>query len=151
MLVITEQEEKALQKFDGGYNCAQTVLSAFADTLDGDGDWAKKIAEGFGEEVGRLRSTCGVATGSFMVLGLLVSEKHSTDGKGKELIYKLLRRFSNSFTDEYGAIDCKSITKCDLNTEEGRKKAIETKVFDKVCKNCVLSSIRIVKELRKEI
>lgn len=148
---MTGQEEKALIEFEGGYNCAQTVMSAFADTLQGDGDWAQKIAEGFGKEVGRLRSTCGAATGSFMVLGLLVSEKYSTNTKGKDKIYKLLRRFSNEFTDEYGAIDCKSITNCDLNTEEGRKKALETNVFNKVCKKCVLSSIRIVKELQEEI
>lgn len=148
---MTLEEEKALKEFDGGYNCAQTVLSAFADTLDGDGDWARKIAEGFGDEVGKLRSTCGAATGSFMVLGLLVSEKHATNAKGKEIIYKLLRKFSNSFTDEYGAIDCKSITKCDLNTIEGRKKAMETHVFDKVCKKCMLSAIKIVNELKSDI
>lgn len=63
-------EEKAIVSFKAGLNCAQAVLTAYADDLSFDNNLALSVSCGFGGGMGRLQQTCGAVTGSFMVLGI---------------------------------------------------------------------------------
>ena len=68
MAAITEEEAR-YRLFDQGFDCAQTVFSAFAEDLDLDEETALKIAAGFGGGMHQ-GDMCGCVTGGLMVLGL---------------------------------------------------------------------------------
>ena len=63
--------EKACNNFKIGYNCAQSVLLAFADKVNLSEDTALKLASSFGGGMGRLREVCGAVSSMFMIAGLL--------------------------------------------------------------------------------
>jgi len=53
------REEKAIQLFQSGLNCAQAVLTAYADDFNFDKGLAMSLSCGFGGGMGRLQETCG--------------------------------------------------------------------------------------------
>jgi C_GCAxxG_C_C family probable redox protein len=62
---MEKKEDKAIGLFKSGLNCAQSVLTAYAEELDFDKNLALSISCGFGGGMGRLQETCGAVTGSF--------------------------------------------------------------------------------------
>lgn len=87
----------AMEYFHDGYNCAQSVVLAFADLISshsckcGFGQIPKEtilaVSGPFGGGMGRLREVCGAVSGMFMVIGYLygqsceVSKKDAADAK----------------------------------------------------------------------
>ena len=55
----------------GGYNCAQSVFTAFCDLHGMDEKEALRLVLAFGRRYGRLREVCGALSGIFMTAGLL--------------------------------------------------------------------------------
>lgn len=70
------REEKAIEPFRAGLNCAQAVLAAYSDDLNFDKNLALNISCGFGGGMGRIQETCGAVTGSFMVLSIYNGKKY---------------------------------------------------------------------------
>ena len=73
--------EKAVSLFKSGFNCAQSVVAAFADQYGFTEEQALHMAASFGGGIGRMRMTCGAACGLFMLAGL---EKCAIEGKDRE-------------------------------------------------------------------
>ena len=65
--------EKAVEKFNNGYNCAQSVVMAFCDELGMSEEECAIMSEGFGGGMGRTRSVCGAVSGMVMLAGLKMS------------------------------------------------------------------------------
>ena len=63
--------EKAANNFRDGYNCAQSVLLAFADKIGLENEEALRLASSFGGGMGRLREVCGAVSAMFMIAGIL--------------------------------------------------------------------------------
>jgi C_GCAxxG_C_C family probable redox protein len=72
MTEMTEMAERAADLFQKGYNCAQSVVGAYAAELDVSEDVALRMAAGFGGGLGRCGEACGALTGAVMVIGLRV-------------------------------------------------------------------------------
>ena len=141
------KEKKALGTFKSGLNCAQAVLTAYSDDLSFDNSLGINISCGFGGGMGRLQETCGAVTGSFMVLGIYNGKKYPDNADKKEVTYSMIQNFSEKFKSINGAIDCKSLIKCDLKTEQGRLFAKENNLFETICEKCISDSIGIIEEL----
>ena len=62
---------KAMGLFLDGYNCAQSVFTAFCDLHGMDEKGALRLGSSFGGGMGRLREVCGALSGIFMTAGLL--------------------------------------------------------------------------------
>lgn len=140
-------DEKAIETFRKGLNCAQSVVTTFSDKLNFDKNIAEVMSCGFGGGMGRLGETCGAVTGSYMVLGIFNCARHVDNTSRKEATYAMVREFSNKFKQINGTTDCKSLLKCDLGTEEGHKYAKENNLFGTICEKCIKDSIRIVNQL----
>jgi C_GCAxxG_C_C family probable redox protein len=138
------EQDKAIGTFRSGFNCAQSVLTAYSDELAFDNSLASCISCGFGAGMGRLQETCGAITGSFMVLGIHNGNKYSDNSERKEKTYAMIQQFSERFKSINGALDCKSLIKCDLKTEEGYRFAKENKLFDTLCEKYIVDSIEII-------
>lgn len=52
---IEERVRLAVQNFESGYNCAQSVFLAYSDVFELNLDMAKKMSVSFGGGVGRMR------------------------------------------------------------------------------------------------
>lgn len=85
-----------------GYNCAQTVLGAFADYTNLSPDCSARIAIGLGGGVGGCGGTCGVITAIALVIGLLSDGKPSEKGE----VYAEVRKLSEQFKAQFGSLLC---------------------------------------------
>lgn len=139
--------EKTIESFRSGLNCAQTVLSSYSDKLDFDNNLALSIACGFGGGMGRLQETCGAVTGAYMVLGVYNCKKFTDNKERKESTYTMVQKFNNKFKEINGSTDCIVLLKCDLNTEEGHRYAVQNKLFETVCEKCISDSLGIIDQL----
>jgi C_GCAxxG_C_C family probable redox protein len=143
-------DEKAIEAFRSGLNCAQSVVTAYSDKLNFDNNMAISISCGFGAGMGRLQETCGAVTGSYMVLGVYNCKKFTENKDRKEATYSMIQKFSDRFTNINGATDCMSLIKCDLKTEEGQLFFKENNLTENICEKCISDSVRIIEELMEK-
>lgn len=139
--------EEAVSLFEGGHNCAQSILSTYGVELGIDLDSALKVASGFGGGMARMAETCGAVTGSFMVLGLKFASAETGDDDAKEKTYDAVRRFAEKFSAANGSIVCRELLDCDIGTEEGRNFAIENQLFSTRCTELVRCAAEILEEM----
>ena len=111
--------ETALNNFEC-YNCAQSVLAAYAENFKLEKEKALQLAVCFGAGMGRLQETCGAVTGALMVLGLKNGFKEEDRRPKINEAYDRVRRFADDFTKAKGTIKCRDLLGCDLSTEEGQ-------------------------------
>jgi C_GCAxxG_C_C family probable redox protein len=138
--------ETAIEKFQEGYNCAQSVLYCFCDDLEK--NTALKISCGFGAGMSRVGEICGAVSGDIIALGMKYG-RGEKDGKAStEMTYAKARELISQFTAKQGTLICRELTNgCELSTEEGQKKFKENDVMNKVCKPCVRCVVEIVENL----
>jgi C_GCAxxG_C_C family probable redox protein len=148
--MMKQIEEKAIESFRSGLNCAQAVLTAHAEEMGFDNNLALSVSCGFGGGMGRLQQTCGAVTGSFMVMGIHICKKFSDNIDRKEHTYALVQKFSEEFRKINGSTDCLSLLKCEIKTDEGHRYAKENNLFETVCEKCIIDSIRIIDDLLKK-
>ena len=127
----------ALQQFRAGYNCAQSVVTAFAAELGVKQATAIRIASGFGGGMGRQQLTCGALSGAYMVIGYLHGKHAPDDDMANDKAIQLIQKFTSDFKNRFGHSDCFSLIGIDLNTEEGRKKAEEENILTLKCEKFI--------------
>lgn len=142
-----EKKEEARMRFESGYNCAQSVLSAFSDTYGFDRHLAFSISSGFGAGMGRLQEYCGAVTGAFMVIGIHNDHFFSDQKQSKEASAVMIQQFTKAFQNSRGTTNCKELTGCDLNTQEGQASFAEKNIGKKVCIPCIEQSVSILENL----
>lgn len=147
---MKSKRDVAIDNFRSGLNCAQSLVTAFAEELDFDSEMAARISCGFGGGMGRLQETCGAATGAFMILGIHHCKKYTGNTDRKEATYADVQKFSVQFKTAYGTMDCISLLNYDLKTEEGQRQIKENNLHEVVCEKCISDSIRFVEELIKK-
>ena len=104
------EKDRALELFTEGFNCSQSVFTAFAHRFGIDEDTAKRIAAGLGGGVGRQREVCGAVSGAAMVLGSLKAAVVGEDNETKKENYELVREFCDEFRKRQGGtIICREI------------------------------------------
>ena len=144
---MTANEEIAMITFRSGYNCAQAVVTTFADALNFDYDQALSIAAGFGGGMGRLQRTCGAVTGAFMVISFYCDNIYKNDPERKDKTYKMIRGFTFRFEESHGTSICRELLGIDLLSENGRQEMKDKNLHESVCEKCVMSAARILDEM----
>ena len=130
--------EKAVNLHKNGYNCAQSIVCAFAQELGADYETAFQLSEGFGGGIGDMEGICGALSGAIMVAGLINAT--GTDNlKTKGATYKAVKEMKKKFHEKVGALICKEI------------KGIETGTVIRSCSGCVEDAAVIVAEYIKSI
>lgn len=111
------------------YNCAQAVITAFAEDLHYDEESAYKTAAAFGGGM-RIGSVCGAITGGLMVLGLAGADDAKTVGS----FFRKVRGNHN------GLIDCSELLR--VNAENGGEKGPHCDAMVCECINYVEEILR---------
>ena len=108
----TEFSPRALQAkafFEQGYNCAQSVVLAFAEETGFDQKTAAKVASSFGGGMGRLREVCGAVSGMFLALGAYCGTDDPADVEGKKAQYQDIQELAAKYREENGSIICREL------------------------------------------
>ena len=144
---VLSLQTSAINNFNSGLNCAQSVLSVFSDTLGIDNYTAQNISSGFGAGMGRLQKTCGSVTGAFMVLSFYSSQKNSDIQQAKEEVILKIKEFNERFLEMQDSTDCLTLLNCDLNTEAGQEEFQYKNLRESVCESCIRNSVQVLSEL----
>ena len=103
---MEERIERAVSLFKEGYNCAQSVVAAFADMYGLTEEQALKMSASFGGGIGRMRLTCGAACGMFILAGLETGATRGDDREGKSANYQLVQQLAEAFKHRNGSLTC---------------------------------------------
>ena len=115
-----------MQFFSQGYNCAQSVVAAWADRYHIDHDTALRISASFGGGIGRMRLTCGAASGLFMLAGLETGSTDPKDREGKTRNYQVVQQLAEEFRKEMGSITCGELLGLNNPSKTGHDNSSET-------------------------
>ena len=106
---MTNREQRAIELFMEGYNCAQAVVMSFADLLGMEAAYCAKLSSSFGGGMGRMREVCGAVSGMFMVTGVLYGYEGPEEGEIKKAHYTRIQELAEQFRQEAGSIICREI------------------------------------------
>ena len=130
-----DSKKQALQLFQQGYACSQSILVAFSEQAGLDKETAKKVSSAFGGGMGRLRKTCGVLTGSFMVLGMKYGNTAPNDMEAKLSTYQLVQELTKRFKEKHGETECRELLVKHVSEQEITKREHHRKICDELVRD----------------
>ncbi len=135
---------------EGNYNCAQSIVKAFASETGISENEIIHLAFPLGGGLGRQGYVCGALSGAGMILGA----KYGKLLRGKETyrdrIYGLTQKLLEQFKNKQGTILCRELLHFDPSTPEGLMAARKAGVFTTKCPLFVYEAAVILEELLKE-
>ena len=148
-----DEIKRAGELFLEGYNCAQSVFTAFCYRFDMDEETAKKVSAGLGGGVGRMREVCGAVSGAAMVIGSLVAPVKGDDKESKAKNYELVREFSERFKQRHGGpVICREMLKLSIPMEKTAMPENRTAEYykNRPCLKAVEDAAEILKKIIEE-
>ena len=139
----------AVKHYRDGYNCAQSLLLAYADESGLELDRLVVAAESFGVGMGRLGETCGAVIGALMVIGLQHGGGEVRGDRATETTYAQVREFNRRFVDLNRSVVCRELLGYDIGTAAGMAAATESAAFTH-CPKYVRDAARIIAEYAAE-
>ena len=137
---------KAEELFKSGYNCSQSVIGAFCDTLGLDFDTTMKLSEGFGGGIGRMRLTCGAVSGMVMIAGMMLS-RGAEDGDTRGDVYGKVQDIAKKFSERNGSIVCADLLGLTKMKNDPNPEARTPDYYQKrPCVELVKDCVRIIEE-----
>lgn len=103
---IEERVARGVELFKSGFNCAQAVTGAFADLYGIPQDVAMRMSASFGGGMGRMRLTCGAASGMFLLAGLENGCATVEESQKRAENYALVQELAGEFKKENGSLTC---------------------------------------------
>jgi C_GCAxxG_C_C family probable redox protein len=144
---MSDALQRASTRFASGFNCAQSVFSAFAGECGVTEEQALRLAAPFGAGFGRAGETCGALSGALMVLGARYAS-----GRPEQMdeIYAMTRQFVEHFRQRHASILCRDILGHDISVPDGLKAARTANAFAKVCPVIVDETARALEAFLRE-
>jgi C_GCAxxG_C_C family probable redox protein len=143
-----KDREKALSCFTAGFNCCQSIVSAYGPDLGLDPETALKAAGAFGGGIAGMGETCGAVTVALMVIGLKHGMTDPQDLAAKTRTRESAQAFIREFINVCGSIKCRDLLQCDVGTPAGHERAQSLGLFKTLCPEFVGHSARILEELK---
>ena len=143
--------QKAVARFQSGFNCTQSVISTLYEHMNPrkKSELIPKIGSGFGGGIGLCGSVCGSLTGSIMAVGIKYGSNESGEDNNAKAYAKSWELFKR-FEKQHGSVVCRELIKYDLSKPEQIAKAREENVFEKLCAKFVATAIEDYLEIEKE-
>lgn len=106
---LEERIARAIDNFESGFNCSQSVFLAYADVLDIELEMAKKMTVSFGGGVGRMREVCGTVSAMAMLAGFRYPVPEITDQEARTRNYAMVQKMAELFKAKYPSIICREL------------------------------------------
>jgi len=136
--------QRSRELFESGLYCAESIVLAMAESQGIQSPLLPKIATGFCGGVADTGGMCGALAGAIMGIGLAAGR--TSPDEPIDPAFRLSRELLNAFEREFGSINCRQLTGCDLTTEAGRRAFEEGGVFAR-CQRYVESAATIATRL----
>jgi C_GCAxxG_C_C family probable redox protein len=148
---IKVRSERAVENFKQGYNCAQSVVLAYADLYPVDVETLKMLAAPFGAGMGRLREVCGAVSGTFLILGMEQPITQPNDKTTKTETYAAVQRTALNFQERMGSYICADLLKIGRQPQDPTPDDRNNEYYAKrPCAYCVAVAAEVLgKELAK--
>ncbi len=145
---MSEISEKACALFKEGYNCAQAVTAAFAESFGLSTETALRFSEGMGAGMGRLRLTCGAVSAMALLAGLKLSNGKPNDLETRKKIYTVVQEMTNAFQEKNGSIICSELLGTSKPKGNSTQPEVRTAAYYKKrpCVGCVSDCAEIVEQ-----
>jgi C_GCAxxG_C_C family probable redox protein len=130
-----------------GYNCAQSVIKAYAGEVGMKEEDAVRMASALGGGVGRNGHICGAVSGAALIIGMKFGTIDPIDFPAKEKAYNKTNELLDRFTAENKSVLCKELIPYDMKNPDELKKAREAGIFIQKCPQFVLSAGRILESI----
>ena len=147
-ITMNEKTQQSVSTFHNGYNCAQSVLSVFAEEMGVSKNSCLKLASPFGSGIAYLQETCGAVTGALMAIGLKYGKGENGTNEEKAKAYDMSRYFLAEFKKLHGTTCCQELLDgLDMSTPEGMAKIRELDFFRLRCGNYVKNAVEITEKI----
>ena len=141
------RKEIAMELFEEGYNCAQSVFLAFEDMYEMDRKTALKLSSSFGAGMGRLREVCGSVSGMFMVAGMLYGYDDPKATDVKTAHYARIQELAADFEAQNRSIVCRELLELNVKKQEPTPEARTEEYYKKrPCKELVGMAAEIMEQ-----
>ncbi len=148
---MSKKSDDAIEKFAGGYNCAQSVAWVFSEDFGVDSNTLLRVACGFGGGIARRQEMCGAVSGGIIVMGLKYGQGEGQDRPYTENTYAKTGEFISRFESVHGTCICKILLHdADMTTPEGKEYIAVNNLRERVCQQCVCTAVEIVEEMINE-
>lgn len=144
------KSRNAIELFDKGFNCAQSILFSYGKDFFKDNAFALKLASGFGAGISYRGETCGAVSGALMVIGLNYGYSDLNMDLSKEMTVRVIKEFMDEFEKRNGSVICNKLVKAEINTPEGLEYARQNGLFKKTCPALVESASIILDSLMEK-
>ena len=105
----------------GKLTCSEAIVMAGCEVLGIEGESACQAALGLAGGVGLQGATCGVFTGSALVLALAIAQTDAGYRDRKKKTFEAAGSFYRRVSEKLGSSRCRDLSGLDLTTEAGRK------------------------------
>lgn len=144
--------EDAAALFRSGYNCCQSVFTAYSDLFGMERETALRLSCSMGAGMGRMREVCGAVSGMALIAGLACGNTDPKDQAAKTYNYETVRRMADAFRAEHQTIICREL----LGLRAAEKSAApseRTKTYyqTRPCARMVETAARIIEETFPEL
>lgn len=103
------RSEKAIENFNKGYNCSQSVALAFSDVVSIPEDVLLKLTSSLGGGISRLREVCGAVSAMSIVAGCLYGYCTPETGSIKAEHYGRIQSLALQFEEKFGSVVCREL------------------------------------------
>ena len=139
-----EQVKRAEGFFADRANCAQSVYAGLM--VDGKLSDAERMALAlpFGGGVAGQGEVCGALTGALLAMGESRGPAVAAAADpqaARQAFYADARKLTEEFRRRHGAIHCRELTGCAMDTAEGRKRYQERGLHESFCTRLVSFSV----------
>jgi C_GCAxxG_C_C family probable redox protein len=141
------KSELASEYLKKGYNCAQSVIKAYACDVGMNEEEAVKMASVLGGGIGRTGHICGAVSGAALVIGMKFGSTDNTDKHSRNKAYQKANELLEKFSAQNKSVLCKELLGYDIKTKEGLKQARESGIMVQKCPGFVSSAAKILESI----
>ena len=150
MMAIDKQKrmKRAEELFMQGFNCSQSVATAFADVYDYTEEQMLRVSAGFGAGIGRMRLSCGAFNAMALLAGLENGSVTPGDREGKSANYMTVQQLAARFQEEHGSLICAELLKLKRDAPLSYEASERTAEYyqKRPCVKQIISAARIYAE-----
>ena len=140
--------KRAEELFMQGFNCSQSVATAFADVYGYTEEQMLRVSAGFGAGIGRMRLSCGAFNAMVLLAGLENGSVTPGDREGKSANYKTVQQLAARFQEEHGSLICAELLKLKRDAPLSYEASERTAEYyqKRPCVKQIISAARIYAE-----
>ena len=140
--------KRAEELFMQGFNCSQSVATAFADVYGYTEEQMLRVSAGFGAGIGRMRLSCGAFNAMALLAGLENGSVTPGDREGKSANYMTVQQLASRFQEEHGSLICAELLKLKRDAPLSYEASERTAEYyqKRPCVKQIISAARIYAE-----